>query len=512
MAEKLTTWQKAELLAQAGFPLHGYSPGEEYDDHHAPHPDRRSVREGQQPRSGGSSELPRSPAPTGGRAHEEYDDHHAPHPDQRSVREGRQPRSGGSPELPRSPAPTGGRAHEEYDAPPPDDGDAPPPPRALGGDYPAPPTAPPAQAPPPSQAPPPAALIKACDVDYEPPRWLLSPYFQRGKGTLIQADNGTGKTAFMCAIAAHVSTGRPLRGIAVQTPGDVLILSVEDDLPILRGRIEANGADLARCHFATNAAGLTFNAPQVEQWVRQVGAKLVIFDPFQAFLGASVNMDKSNQTRPELAKLFEMADRNDCAVAIVAHIGKGSGANSAVNRTLGSVDIPAAMRSILHLARNPNDPNECVAVHVKCSNAPVGRGLSFCIGERGGIAWNELSSLTLEQLTTPPKHDEPAVPYEREPLVQLFNQLLADRPGGGFWPYAQARRRGIEVLGFPPFADARDLAQKLKGPLAKELMERDGVVVTWGHRGTRDRGLRIEQYQGPDGCQAKTITPQEHVR
>lgn len=98
-------------------------------------------------------------------------------------------------------------------------------------------------------------LIKAADVVYEPPRWLISPYFQKGKGTLVQGDNGTGKTAFMCAIAAHVSNGKPLLGIPVKTPGNVLLLSVEDDLPVLRGRIEACGgvpALLVECKTCNN--------------------------------------------------------------------------------------------------------------------------------------------------------------------------------------------------------------------------------------------------------------------
>ena len=79
------------------------------------------------------------------------------------------------------------------------------------------------------------ALARASDVPYEPPRFLIPPYFQKGKGTLVQGDNGTGKTAFLCAIAATVSNGQPLLGIPIADPGNVLILSVEDDLPVLRG-------------------------------------------------------------------------------------------------------------------------------------------------------------------------------------------------------------------------------------------------------------------------------------
>lgn len=49
-------------------------------------------------------------------------------------------------------------------------------------------------------------FVSAADVVYTPPQWLIKPYIQMGKGTLIQADPGTGKTAFACAIAAAVTT------------------------------------------------------------------------------------------------------------------------------------------------------------------------------------------------------------------------------------------------------------------------------------------------------------------
>lgn len=345
-------------------------------------------------------------------------------------------------------------------------------------------------------------LVKASEVQYEPPKWCIAPYFQRGKGTLIQGDNGSGKTAFMMAVAAHVTTGRPLLGIEVNTPGNVLILSVEDDLPVLRGRIEADGGDLDKCHFLTNAAGLTFNSPDVEAAIKQINAKMVIFDPFQAFLGAGVDMFRSNETRPELAKLFEMCERNDCACAIIAHMAK-SGDKSPVNRSLGSVDIPASMRSILQLVRNPDDEDECIMVHVKCSNAPKGKSISYSIGERGGIHWNGFSNMTSDDLSTVLKRKENGLPYEREPLVQVFNQLVTDKPGGGFWSYEDLRSIGQKILGFPPFYSTADLKQKLSGPFSRELQEKDGLIVTCGHKSNGSRGIRIEQYQHPQGYQTK---------
>ena len=347
-------------------------------------------------------------------------------------------------------------------------------------------------------------LVKASEIPYEPPRWSIAPYFQRGKGTLIQGDNGSGKTAFMCAIAAHMTTGRPLLGISIEAPGDVLILSVEDDLPVLRGRIEASGGNLDKCHFLTNAAGLTFNSPEIESAIKQIKAKMVIFDPFQAYLGARVDMFRSNETRPEMAKLFEMCERNDCSCAIIAHMGKGGGERSAVNRALGSVDIPASMRSILQLTRNPENEDECVMVHVKCSNAPKGQSIAYTIGDRGGVHWVGFSPMTVEDLNCLQKRKEKGVPYEREPLVQVFNQLITDKPGGGFWSYEDVRSIGAKLLGFPPFYSVADLKQKLNSSFCRELQEKDGLIVTYGAKGKGNvRGIKIEQYQVPHGYQTR---------
>lgn len=347
-------------------------------------------------------------------------------------------------------------------------------------------------------------LIRASDIPYEPPRWTISPYFQRGKGTLIQGDNGAGKTAFMCAVAAHITTGRPLLDSEISTPGTVLMLSVEDDLPVLRGRIEADGGDLEKVVFMANTAGMTFASPVIEEAIKQTHAVMVIFDPLQAFLGAKVDMFRANETRPQLAKLFEVCEREDCACAIVAHLAKGAADKSPVNRALGSVDIPAAMRSILHLIRNPDNPDECVMVQVKCSNAPKGRSIAYTIGDRGGVHWEGYSDMAPDDLTRVAKRKESGIPYDQEPLVQVFNQLITDKPGGGFWSYSELKAAGAKILGFPPYGDLNELRQKLDGGLAKELQKRDGLLVIHGATGrARSHGIRIERYQVPQGYQTK---------
>ena len=355
----------------------------------------------------------------------------------------------------------------------------------------------------PTWAPQNPAVSCAADVPYEEPKWTIAPYFQRGKGTLIQGDSGSGKTAFVCAVAAHVSTGKPLLNSTVETPGNVLVLSVEDDQPILRGRIEASGGDLTKIFFHKNPAGLTFTSPEIWSIVKQYKIKLIIFDPFQAFLGSGIDMFRANEPRPVLARLFELCDQEDCACIIVAHTAKNSD-KSAVNRSLGSVDIPASMRSVMQLIRNPDNPDQCIMVHVKSSNAPRGRSIAYTIGDRGGVHWDGYSPITVEDLGTIAKREKKGIPYDKEPLVQVFNQLITDRPGGGFWSYSDLKKEGAKILGFPPFSDLNELRSKLDGGLAKELQKNDGLIVVYGEKNrTNARGIRIEQYQKPKAYQTK---------
>ena len=141
-------------------------------------------------------------------------------------------------------------------------------------------------------------------------------------------------------------------------------------------------------------------------------------------------------------------------------------------------------------------------VHVKCSNAPRGQSIAYTIGDRGGVHWVGFSPMNIDDLATIAKRKEKGVPYDKEPLVQVFNQLVTDKPGGGFWSYEDVKAIGMKLLGFPPFYSVADLKAKLNSAFCRELQEKDGLIVTCGHRAHGGvRGIRIEQYQVPQGYQ-----------
>lgn len=345
-------------------------------------------------------------------------------------------------------------------------------------------------------------LGQLCEVTFEQPRWLIEPYFPRGKGTLVQAEPGTGKTALMCAIAAAVTSAKPILGMRVQTPGDVLMISTEDDLSTLRGRVEANGGDVSRVHFLRKTHGLTLDSPVLEQAIRQSHARLVILDPFQAFLGPKVDMHRANETRPILAKLFDMCSELDCACVIVAHLGKSTLGKSPVTQSLGSVDIPAAMRSILHIVRNPQCDGELLAYHVKSSNAPLGKTIAYTIVDRGGVAFTGYSDLKLKDLEKQ-EEGKPYDDYAHEPLVEVFHRMLTDYPQGGFWSYDQVRDAYTHFIGSCPYNSGRDLRTRLsQSNFAEQLLERDKIRLTVGVRYNKLKGIRLENYTVPTSYQA----------
>ena len=329
----------------------------------------------------------------------------------------------------------------------------------------------------------------------------MQPYFPLGKITIVQGDPGIGKTSFSCGLAALVSTGGDICGHRVEYPGSVLMISVEDDASTLRGRIEASGGNIEKCFILDNASGLTFNAPEIEQAIKETGARLVVFDPLQAFMGGKVDMFRANETRPILAELSEMAKRNACAVVIVSHMSKGLQGTKAIYRALGSIDIVAASRSALYIGLNPNDEKECVMVQIKSSNARKGASIAYTIGERGGITWKGYSPLTVDDIEAARKREESGLDYDHEPLVQLFRHLITERPGGGFWPYPDLQSAGQKLLGFPPFTDAHSLKRKLEGSFSRELQQRDKLIITCGVKQNGQRGIRIEQYTIPKDYQ-----------
>ena len=368
------------------------------------------------------------------------------------------------------------------------------------------------------------------NIEYTPPEFLVRPYIPMGKLTIMQGDPSAGKTAVACSIAAHVSTGTAICGHECkQRP--VLLLSYEDDVSTLSGRLEANGADRSKVYTCDReklfdmkedgeADTLTLTDPRIEEMVKATGAGLVIFDPIQAFIGSKVDIYRSNETRPILASLQGMAERNNCAVVIIQHLNKQGGKSKSLYRGLGSMDIPGAARSVIHIGRDPENRDDRALLHVKSSNAREGEGLAFEIGDRGMVTWKGLSSLTYEDLERAiSKKRGDGIAYEDEPMVKVIRALISENPDGVFVTNKELCDYATERFGYAPAASPALVGEKVR-ELQRELLAKDRLIVTpckkrprafirigkpAGGSGPAAHGVEIRQYTPQPEAYQQTV-------
>lgn len=73
---------------------------------------------------------------------------------------------------------------------------------------------------------------------------------------------------------------------------------------------------------------LTMTDERLVRAIKETGAKMVVLDPIQAYLGANVDMHRANQIRAVLKRLARIAEECDCAIILIGHMNKASGSKS----------------------------------------------------------------------------------------------------------------------------------------------------------------------------------------
>lgn len=239
-----------------------------------------------------------------------------------------------------------------------------------------------------------ASQIEACNTQY-----LWYPYLPIGDYTVMMAAGGTGKTVLCCGIAAAVSIGGGPPGMALNGEGkDVLIISAEDSGSVLRKRLEQSGADLDRIHILDRGLsyGMDFSTyiGEFVGVIRDVSPALIIIDPWHAFLGPSVDMNRPNVLRPVLQLLAQVAKDWQCSMILISHVNKGRQAENINNAALGSSDFINAARSAVRVIFGGTEKDVRIMVHTKSNYAPYGESVQYRIVDGGGIVWEGYSPIT----------------------------------------------------------------------------------------------------------------------
>ena len=244
-------------------------------------------------------------------------------------------------------------------------------------------------------------LIHMEDVVSKEVEWLWYPYIPYGKITIIERDPGEGKTTLVLKLAAALSRGLPLPcdDDKEYEPIHIIYQTAEDGIEdTIKPRLEKAGADCSMIRVIDETdKELSMTDDRLEQAIIETKARLIILDPIQAYIGATVDMHRANEIRPVLKHLGIIAEKHNCAIILIGHMNKASGSKSTY-RGLGSIDIQATARSVLLVARLRDKPNIRIMAHDKSSLAPAGDAIGFEMTEDNGMVCIGPYDITIDEL------------------------------------------------------------------------------------------------------------------
>ena len=307
-------------------------------------------------------------------------------------------------------------------------------------------------------------IIRMSDVELTPVEWLWKPYLPFGKLSVLQGNPGEGKTYFAMHLAAACTNGKLLPNMERMEPFNVIYQTAEDGLgDTVKPRLIEAGADLDRVLVIDDSdVQLTLSDERIEKGIIENNARLVIIDPIQAYLGADVDMNRANEVRPIFMRLGQVAQRTGCAILLIGHLNKAAGMQS-LQRGLGSIDIAAAVRSVMFIGKLKHDPTMRILTHEKSSLAPPGVSLAFSLGDEGGFRWVGEYDITADEMLS-------GIEPQRETKTQQAKDLICALLAGGKQVLSEdidkaALERGI------PGRTVRDAKRELGDTLKSKIVE-----------------------------------------
>ena len=133
----------------------------------------------------------------------------------------------------------------------------------------------------------------------------------------------------------------------------------------------------------------------IRQAIIEFRPRLVVIDPIQAYLGSDSDLQIAGRARKLMRRLGMWAAGYDCAIVLIGHLNKKEGSKG-LYRSLGSIDVVAAARSVLQVERDTENPDIRIVHQIKNSLAPTAEDIRFSISADKGFQWLECRPQSFE--------------------------------------------------------------------------------------------------------------------
>jgi hypothetical protein len=231
-------------------------------------------------------------------------------------------------------------------------------------------------------------------IDEYPQEWLWENRIPKGTVTILEGPPKVGKTTAVIDWISRLTNGYPMPFTECPVdpePTRCLILAPEDPVnQVLKPRLMVAGADTSRviyfrgfktedgsktCRFRICADHLEY----LEEIVYESRIGLIYIDAVMGILPEKTDEKSDKEVRQNiLDPLVAVAENTNSAIVIGRHWAKGASMRLSFEKGLGSIGWSARARSVLQVAKSPEDPKTrifCVAA----SNGPEVPAIQFRI-------------------------------------------------------------------------------------------------------------------------------------
>jgi hypothetical protein len=290
----------------------------------------------------------------------------------------------------------------------------------------------------------PVSQVQPREIDW---LWLFRLGF--GKLALLEGDPDLAKSFIALDLCARLSTGRPMPdGSAGPGVVNSMYLFVEDgDGDTVRPRLARMGADIDRVYvpdFRRCHAPLLLprDLPRFKEMLGHCQARLVVLDPFLAFLDSTVQSFSEQSLRRLLTPLQALAEEFHCAILLVRHLNKAVGLR-ALYRGTGSIALSAACRSEWLVARIPDGEGRCVLAQQKNNLAARQPSLAYEVSAaadgKPALVWHGETDWSAESVLN---QRRPLPATRRDEASAFLREFLRDGPKTSRQIWAAAREHG----------------------------------------------------------------------